>query len=155
MKTRVFLAGSLAIVASLSVAVAQQPSRGPAASDNGPRLADIMEAAQARHLKLWFAGKNQNWGLADYELAQIKARLEDAAMLYPGLPVTDVTTMAKPLKAISDAITAKDAAKFAKGFNELTAGCNSCHQGIGREFIVIQVPTTSPYSNQVFVPAKK
>jgi hypothetical protein len=34
--------------------------------------------------------------------------------LYPGIPVTDVTTMAKPVRSIGDAIEAKDSAKFVK-----------------------------------------
>ena len=38
-----------------------------------PALADIMSAAQWRHIKLWFAGKHQNWELASYELLQIRA----------------------------------------------------------------------------------
>jgi hypothetical protein len=153
MKYSVFVAGLLAIVASIPTAVAQ-PQNG-AASSNSPRLADIMEAASSRHIKLSFAGKNMNWDLAAYEAAQLKARLVDAATLYPGLPVTDVTTMATPMRAVSDAIAAKDAAKFVKAFNELTDGCNACHQQLGRGFIVMRVPTASPFSNQSFVPAKK
>ncbi len=60
-----------------------------------------------------------------------------------------------PIEAIGAAIEAKDGARFAKGFNELTAACNACHEGIGRGFIVIQVPTASPFSDQSFAPAPK
>ena len=52
-----------------------------------PTLGDIMSAAQWRHIKLWFAGKHQNWELASYELLQIRAGLEQAATLYHGIPV--------------------------------------------------------------------
>lgn len=114
-----------------------------------------MGAAQWRHIKLWFAGKLLNWDLAAYELSQIKISLVDAATLYPGIPVTDVTTMAKPIQSLSDAIAEKDSAKFAKSFNELTSGCNSCHQEIGRAFITIQVPAVSPFSDQIFTPPGK
>jgi hypothetical protein len=155
MNSRLLVAGVLAVLGSFSPAMAQQPVRGPAASDNGPRLADIMESIQARHIKLWFAGKTQNWDLAAYEVAQIRARLEDAAVLYPGLPVTDVTTMAQPLHALSDAIDGKNGTRFARAFGELTAGCNSCHQGIGRSFIVIQLPASSPFSDQSFAAPRK
>lgn len=115
-----------------------------------PRLGDIMSAIQWRHIKLWFAGKRRSWDLAAYELSQIKGSLVDAAALYPGIPVTDVTTMAKPVQSITDAIEAKDSTKFAKAFTELTAGCNSCHREMGRGFILIRVPAGSPFSNQSF-----
>ena len=60
------------------------------------RLGDIMGITQLRHIKLWFAGKLRNWELAAYELAQIKASIEDAAQLYRGIPVEYVTMTAEP-----------------------------------------------------------
>lgn len=120
-----------------------------------PALGDIMGASQLRHIKLWFAGKLQNWELAGYELRQIRSSLEDAANLYHGIPVAYVGATADPIQALGAAIKAKDGVRFAKGFNALTAACNGCHEGIGRGFIVIQVPTASPFSDQSFVPRKQ
>ena len=119
------------------------------------RLADIMTAIQWRHAKLWFAGKMHNWELAAYEAGLIKAGLVDAAMLYSGIPVSNVTTMAGSVQSISDAIEAKDSGKFAKAFGELTDGCNACHQSMGRGFIVMRVPTEQPFGNQRFPPPGK
>ncbi len=130
---------------SASVAPAQQRI-------NVPKLADLMVSIQLRHIKLWFAGKNENWALADYEIAQIKGSLEDAADLYLDIPVQFVTDTASPVKAIQDAIAANDGAKFAQGFKDLTASCNACHQAIGRGFIAITVPTASPFSDQSLSP---
>jgi hypothetical protein len=59
-----------------------------------------------------------------------------------------------PVNAIDGAIAAKSRAAFGKAFQELTAGCNSCHQSIGSDFIAITVPTASPFSNQSFSPPK-
>jgi hypothetical protein len=117
-----------------------------------PPLGDIMGAIQLRHIKLWFAGKLGNWELATYEVGEIKASLENAAYLYRGIPADLVTNTADPIQAIRDAIEAKDSAKFAKAYGDLTAACNSCHQEIGRDFIVIQVPTVSPFTDQSFSP---
>jgi hypothetical protein len=44
-------------------------------------------------------------------------------------------------------IEAKGGARFAEGYHALTSACNACHVGIGRSFIVIQVPTASPISH--------
>ncbi|MBB5048851.1 hypothetical protein HNR60_003621 [Rhodopseudomonas rhenobacensis] len=140
--------GSLAATAAGAPAMAQQPNY--ARTDNNPRLADIMEAARVRHLKLWFAGKAGNWDLAAYEANQIKARLEDAASLYQSLPLSDVTAMAAPIDALAAAIAAKSPAKFTAAFDHLTAGCNACHQNNERSFIAIRQPTSQPFSNQVF-----
>ena len=120
-----------------------------------PGLGDIMTTIQMRHIKLWFAGKLENWDLADYELSQIRQSLEDAATLYSGIPVEYVGATVDPIKAIDAAIKAKDGAKFTKGYAALTTACNACHQGIGRGFISIQVPTASPFSDQSFAPPKK
>ena len=117
-----------------------------------PPLGDIMSAIQLRHIKLWFAGKLGNWELATYQVGEIRASLEKAADLYHGIPAELVINTADPLQAIRDAIEEKNSAKFAKGFTELTAACNGCHQGIGRGFIVIQVPIASPFTDQSFSP---
>ena len=120
-----------------------------------PALGDIMGNIQFRHIKLWFAGKRGNWELAAYELESIRRGLEQAATLYQGIPATYVGATVGPFKTINAAIKAKDASQFTKGFNEFTAACNACHQGIGRAFIVIQMPTISPFSDQSFAPPKK
>jgi len=126
----------------------------PPSSPYVPRLGDIMNAVQIRHMKLWFAGKSANWELAAYEARQLKAGLVEAASFYEGIPVTNVTTMAQPVSAVADAIDAKDGGKFAKAYNDLTNGCNSCHQSIGRGYIVMRVPDASPFGDQQFVPRK-
>ncbi|HLX14508.1 MAG TPA: hypothetical protein VKS24_04790 [Bradyrhizobium sp.] len=145
---------ALLICASPLVAAAQTGVNPPPSEPYVPRLGDIMNAVQIRHTKLWFAGKAANWDLAAYEIRQLRAGLVEAAMLYQGIPVTNVTTMAVPVQAVADAVEAKDAKKFAKLYADLTAGCNGCHQSIGRGFIVMRVPDVSPFGDQQFAPQK-
>jgi len=152
-RTAVAVLGALALTAAVSLAAAQQPGNG---DRNGrPHLSDLMLGAQTGHVKLWFAGKNRNWDLAAYETRQIRNRLQEAASLYQSLPVNDVTTMAKPLDAVSAAIAAKDGRKFARAYDELTAGCNSCHQSVKLGFINVQAPGSHPFSDQDFAPPRK
>jgi hypothetical protein len=147
---------ALPIVCSLMpLAIAQAGMNASTTEQYVPRLGDLMSAIQLRHMKLWFAGKALNWELAAYELRQLDAGLMEAATLYPGIPVSNVTTMAKPAQSISDAIEARDGRRFAKAVGELTAGCNACHQSMGRGFMVMRVPTEQPFSNQVFPPQAK
>lgn len=154
MTYRWFVTALVAISGTVSVALAQQPD-GPIVTGSGQRLADLMEGAQSRHTKLWFAGQARNWELAAYEIGQIKARLEEAAALYPGLPVSDLSTMAGPLNTAAQAVKAKDVARFAGAFDEMTRACNACHQVNNRGFIAIKRPTAPAFSNQAFEPGKK
>ena len=50
-----------------------------------PMLSDIMLQIQLRHFKLGYAGSLSNWGLARYEVGQIKSAFEIAARLSPTL----------------------------------------------------------------------
>ena len=148
MRAAVSMVVLLASLAATPLALAQGETYMPA-------LGDIMSTIQARHIKLWFAGRLKNWDLASYELEQIRQGLENAASLYSGIPAEYVGATVDPIKDLGAAITAKDGAKFAKAYGALTAACNACHKGINRGFIVIQVPSTSPFSDQSFAPPKQ
>jgi hypothetical protein len=147
------------IVASLMVctplALTQSGTNAAPNDRYVPRLGDIMNAVQSRHMKLWFAGGSLNWPLAAYELEQLRAGLMEAASLYSGIPVTNVTTMADLLQSVSDAIAAKDARQFSKAVGALTDGCNACHQSMDRGYIVMRAPAVSPFSDQIFAPQGK
>ena len=56
-----------------SVAIVWAPLAVAQSEAYVPALGDIMSATQLRHIKLWFAGKLQNWDLASYELRQIRS----------------------------------------------------------------------------------
>jgi hypothetical protein len=155
MKLRGHIIAVLMVCSMPPLAVAQSTLEAPSGEQYVPRLGDIMNAVQIRHMKLWFAGKALNWQLAVYELRQLKAGLVEAAVLYEGIPATNVTTMTQPVQAIADAIEARNSKRFAKAVGELTDGCNACHQQMQRGFIAIQPPTASPFSDQSFAPPKK
>ncbi|MDN4982581.1 hypothetical protein QY049_04995 [Bradyrhizobium sp. WYCCWR 13022] len=139
-----------------ATAVAAQDLKSPSTDLYVPRLGDIMSAAQTRHQKLWLAGRAQNWELAAFELRQLTASLVEAAVLYSGIPVSNVTTLEPSLQSVTGAIAAKDGRKFAKALGDLTEGCNACHRSMGRSFVVIKVPTDpQPFANQQFAPQAK
>ncbi|MDO9298819.1 hypothetical protein [Bradyrhizobium sp.] len=149
------LIGILLVGAFPLTASAQSVTKSPVNEQFLPRLGDIMNDIQLRHIKLSFAGKAQNWELAAYELRQLRAGLVEAAVMYDGIPVNNVATMTAPIDAIGEAIAAKDGKRFAKLFSELTVGCNGCHQSMDRGYIQMRVPTEQPFSNQVFPPRGK
>ena len=138
-------------------AQAQQAGDTPQAM---PSLADIMSGTQWRHLKLAYSGKVTNWQLANYELGQIQHSFSAAAKLYPTFKSIPLAQLIKdesgpPLADLGKAIERKNSADFIKAFGKLTDACNRCHQAAGISFIVIRIPTSSPYSNQLFPPGQQ
>jgi len=150
------LAFGLTFLGASTPSAMAQDLKSPTAGEYVPRLGDIMSAAQTRHQKLWLATKAQNWELAAFELRQLKASLVEAALLYSGIPISNVTTLEAPLQSVQDAIAAKDGRKFAKSFGDLTEGCNSCHRDMKRGFVVMKVPgDQQSFGNQQFSPSAK
>ena len=156
MKFRGWITALALVCASVPFAIAQSAMNSPSNEQQYiPQLGDIMNTVQSRHIKLWLAGKAANWELATFELVRLKASLVEAAVLYSGIPASNVTTLANPLSDVAGAIEAKDGRGFTKAYNELTAACNGCHQSMGRPFLVIQAPNERPFGDQVFSPTGK
>jgi hypothetical protein len=118
----------------------------------GPNIGDIMTQQQERHIKLWFAGQGGNWPLADYEIGKLKDGFEDVNRQLGGDTVEKA--VGGPVAALEKAIESKDRGSFTRAFDELAAGCNSCHRTLDHAFISIQRPSSQPYSNQSFAPQK-
>lgn len=160
---RIILIASFAATAAIAAVApqpldAQQPQPG-SANAYLPVLADIMSGTQLRHLKLAYSGKVKNWQLADYELGQIQKSFADAAQLYPvfkNIPLAELikSESEPPLADLRKSIDAKNLDDFARAFGKLTDACNRCHRAAGVGFIVIRIPTSSPFSNQLFPPTE-
>ncbi len=146
MKVREWMLAVLLAGSTAAVAMAQSDKQYV------PQLADMMNAAQIRHEKLYLAGRARNWELAAFEARQLAGNLRDAAVFYSGIPIDNVVTLADRLKAVSDAIDAKDGQRFSKAFSELTGGCNQCHQSMERSFIVMKQPSDQLFGDQQFSP---
>lgn len=138
MKPRTLLVATLLAVGWLSQAAGQAEPR------DGKALSELMVAMQFQHIKLWSAGRLGNWPLATYELDQIEAGLRRTTSPAGGGGQGSV-------QALRSAIDARDVARFTKAYGELTNACNACHRTEGRGFITIQVPTSSPFTDQLFV----
>jgi len=123
-----------------------------AVDSNEPTIADIMILQQMRHIKLWFAGHAANWPLADYEIDQLKDGFDDVDRRLGGGTVANA--VGPGIGALEKAVERKDRAAFADAFDQLSAGCNGCHQLLDHAFIEIQRPTSLPYSDQSFAPPR-
>jgi hypothetical protein len=116
-----------------------------------PGFGEFMGSIQVHHNKLWFAGKNQNWELADFEIHEIKESLEDIGKYQTEREESKMINMIDPaLDSVVRAIEAKNSTAFANSYRLLTNSCNNCHKATKFEFNQVKVPDTPPFSNQVF-----
>jgi hypothetical protein len=136
------------------------PAPGPAAvtaqPDYHPSLGDLMTmAVQPRHTKLGLAGQARNWPYAQYELSELRNAFARVARTIPTYRNIDMAAVigaltTEPLKAVEQAIGAKDADQFKSAYAGLTTACNACHLSQEHPFVVIRVPGANPYPDQDF-----
>ena len=137
-RMRPIVLGMIVIAASTMLADAQ-----PAKRPYEPGLGEFMTATQLRHAKLWFAGKSNNWGLATYEIDEIKEGLEDAAKLHStldGFPVAEmIKTILDPrIAQLERAIEGKNSTQFIAAFG--LRPCKRCRRSTrARELVIVRL----------------
>ena len=118
-----------------------------------PGLGEFMLNVQMHHAKLWFAGINENWPLANFEIGEIKETLNNAVKYLPERKETKDIPMIYPIvDSLQFSIDNKDLKMFTKNYKTLTQTCNECHKAVHFEFNVIKIPASEPVSNQEFKP---
>jgi len=118
-----------------------------------PGFGEFMSSIQVHHNKLWFAGQNRNWKLADFEINEIKESIEGIQHYQVDREESKKIGIIFPaLDSVMQAIDQKNPALFKSSYILLTNTCNSCHRATNFEFNVVKVPDTPPFSNQSFTP---
>lgn len=116
-----------------------------------PGLGEFMSSIQVHHNKLWFAGINENWKLADFEIHEIIEAVDDIQQYNTDRPESKDVVMLRPvLDSVMHAIDAKDESLFKANFVLLTNTCNNCHRTVNYDFNLVKIPDNPPFSNQVF-----
>ncbi|HNP20270.1 MAG TPA: hypothetical protein PKL31_17650 [Fulvivirga sp.] len=116
-----------------------------------PGFGDFMSTIQTHHAKLWFAGQNNNWDLADFEIHELLETVEDIQKYQAGRKETRLLGMILPaLDSVNTAIQQKDSTQFIKSYMLLTNTCNNCHKIADFDFNVVKVPDQHSFSNQDF-----
>jgi hypothetical protein len=125
-----------------------------------PGIGDLMNLiVQPRHTKLWFAGRNGNWVLAEYEIKELRSALGNVAKARPAFRNQSVgesiqTFMSAPFGAIEAAIRDHDGTKFVDAYTGVNGGCNACHAALSQPQVVIKIPDLEAYPDQDFGPRK-
>jgi hypothetical protein len=121
-----------------------------------PGVGEFMSSIQMHHAKLWFAGKNENWELANFEIEEIQESLDDIQQYCADSPsIKTLPMIFPPLDSVKLAISEKNIDMFKTSFNLLTNTCNNCHKAANHAFNVIRIPDIPPVTNQVFEKSSK
>ncbi|HEX5171135.1 MAG TPA: hypothetical protein VFW11_18290 [Cyclobacteriaceae bacterium] len=116
-----------------------------------PGFGEFMSGIQIHHNKLWFAGQNENWKLADFEIHEIEEAVDDLKKYETEREESKFISMINPiLDSVKLSIEQESLLHFRKSYELLTATCNNCHRKTHFEFNVVKIPDTPPFSNQDF-----
>jgi hypothetical protein len=150
-----------ALLAQSADTAAQSPpaaAASPAPAAFNPGVGELMNLiVQPRHTKLWFAGHEANWTLAEYEIKELRSALANVAKSRPIFRERSVAEnvemfMGGAFRGIDEAIRARDATKFAEAYATVNAGCNACHTALNQSQVVIKTPEQASYPDQEFRP---
>ena len=120
-----------------------------------PGFGEFMSSIQLHHAKLWFAGINNNWELADFEIHEIQESLDDIQQFNTDrLEAKTIGMICPAIDSVSNAIKQKNQLLFKSCYTLLTNTCNNCHKATKHEFNVVTIPAIPPISNQSFKPVE-
>ncbi len=94
-----------------------------------------------RYQELYWAGQDQNWEYADYQLEKIKIAIENGLERRPKRAKSAEHFLSYTLPEIKKSIESKDKMIFNKNFQTMTINCNSCHAMEKVPFFNVQIPT--------------
>jgi cytochrome c553 len=154
---------SFAIVTALSgceqastAASAQSPpenlaARVKAVEDMIPSQSHMMADVGDHFANLWFAGRAENWPLAEFYLAETKSHLRWAVRRIPirkdnqGRDINLGNILEafenSQLTQLKGAIDGKAKAAFEKVYKESLTMCYSCHKAVNKPYLRPQIPT--------------
>lgn len=94
-----------------------------------------------RYQELYWAGQDENWEYAGYQLEKIKIAIENGLERRPKRAKSAEHFLNYVLPEMEKSVQSKDIAIFNKGFQALTINCNSCHAMEKVPFFNVQIPT--------------
>ncbi|MFQ5506579.1 MAG: hypothetical protein ACE5F1_17555 [Planctomycetota bacterium] len=119
-------------------------------------LGEKMNALARRFASLWFAGQNEHWGLASYEIHEIGEIIEEIAefgLVERGINIAGVLkgVYNTNFGALSEQAKAGSKEGFEKAYHATIEACNSCHRQAGHVYLRITLPREPPVQNRSWI----
>lgn len=93
-----------------------------------------------RYGELYWAGQDQNWDYAKYQVEKIRTAIRNGVERRPRR-AQSAQMLEGALPGVEEAIIARDPALFTERFNVLTTTCNACHQAERVPFVHVRPPS--------------
>jgi hypothetical protein len=93
-----------------------------------------------RYQELYWAGQDENWEYAKYQLEKIKIAIENGLQRRPKRAQSAELFLTYVIPEMQKSINGKDTVIFNKNFQMLTVKCNSCHAIEKVPFFTIKTP---------------
>jgi small-conductance mechanosensitive channel len=93
-----------------------------------------------RYKELYWAGQDENWEYALYQIEHIEEALEQGFMRRPEREASAQQFVNQSLPEIEAIANEGDKEAFLVSFTELAAACNTCHNMEEVEFMVVDIP---------------
>jgi len=118
-------------------------------------LLETMGYYQRFSQKLWLAGKNENWELAEFyahELQEVTEELIGSDVMHDGKNLSDLAEQIFEMnvKKVDGAINKRDGILFRENYELMIGSCNVCHTTTNHPFLKIIIPDNSSPFNQQF-----
>jgi hypothetical protein len=94
-----------------------------------------------RYQELYWAGQDQNWPYAAYQIEKIKITIENGLERRPKRAQSAEHFLTYVLPEMEKSIAQKDTVIFNRSFQMLTVNCNSCHAMEKVPFFTVGMPT--------------
>ncbi len=114
-------------------------------------LAPKMVEMSRRFAAVWYAGRNEQFDLLDYqihELEELQAEIKRAAPTENGVDVAArlQSDVLEPLHAL-ESYDGEDPDAFEKDYRAIVKNCSQCHADTGHDYLNVTMPTRNPYPN--------
>ena len=93
-----------------------------------------------RYTELYWAGQDQNWQYANYQLDKIKTAIEHGIERRPKRAQSAQAFLQNSIPAMREAIQKQDTAIFNQNFIVFQTACRSCHVAEKVPFIEAEIP---------------
>jgi hypothetical protein len=115
-----------------------------------PDQAHAMKDVDYHFTNLWFAGKAENWPLADFYWKETLSHLKWALRIIPvrkdnagrEIKLEDILQSIEnsPFMKMGDVVKDQDSKKFETTYRFLVEGCYGCHKAVDKPFLRPHIP---------------
>jgi hypothetical protein len=92
-----------------------------------------------RYAELYWAGRDRNWGYAEYQLGKIETAIANGVERRPARAAS-ARMLEASASTVRSAIERQDGVAMDEAITTLTATCNACHQAERAPFVTVAPP---------------